>query len=1370
MGTTSIGWALVTESENSNEKSDILGLGVRVNPLTTDEKQKFEKGKTITTNADRTLKRSMRRNLQRYKLRRDILIEILKKNQIISEQTDLFEKGNTTTFQTYKSRALAAESVIPLEDFAKVLLMINKKRGYKSSRKSKNADEGQLIDGMEVARRMYEQELTPGQLVLQLLEEGKRFIPDFYRSDLIAEFDKVWLMQSVYYPDILTADLRKSILGKNKKFVAAFFENNLKIDFPEIKGDFFEKKKQRYILRSRGVREKIEIGEMAEALTEIAGDIASSSNYLGAISDRSKELFFKKQTVGQYLWNIINSNSHSRIKGLVFYRQDYLDEFEKIWAVQACAYPQLTDELKSEIRDTIIFYQRRLKSQKGLVSFCEFESKPIEVVVDGKRKKKRIGLRVCPRSSPLFQEFKIWQTINNLVVVDNDSNEEFKLDEDQKELLFRELTFRDKLKKKDILKLLYKRVAGLDLNFDEIDGNRTMTALFNSFSRIVEASGHEPLNIAKDGVDQCVNIIDQVFDILGIQKGLLTFDSSLDGLAYEVQPLFNLWHLLYSYEDDKSNTGIEKLKASLCKKFSFPPEYAAIVASASFPKDYGNLSSKAIRRILPYMRAGHRYDEACKLAGYNHSSSLTREEQENRRLEDRLEVLPKNSLRNPVVEKILNQMVNVVNEIQVQLLNGHKPDEIRIELSRELKKSAEERRAMTEGIARANEEHEKFRKILKSEFGLLFVSKNDIIRYKLYKELEYRGFKTLYSNTYIPAEKLFTKEVDIEHIIPKSRLFDDSFSNKTLEIRSVNIEKGDDTAHDYVLRKYGEDGLNQYISAVNEFYEHHQGKVKAKKNKLLMSGAEIPVGFIDRELRDSQYIAKKAKEMLEKVFKRVNTSTGSITARLREDWQLVDVMQEINWEKYDKLGLTKIEINKNGNRVRKIKDWTKRNDHRHHAMDALTVAFTKPEHVRYLNNLNARSDKNGDIYAIQQRELFKDENGKLRFNSPIPESEFRAKAKYHLERILVSHKAKNKVVTKNTNRIKTKNGYKNKEELTPRGQLHNESVYGRILQYGTREIKIGSNLDETVIAKVSVLAQREALMQRLQEFGNDPKKAFSGKNAPDKNPVFLDAAKTKPLPDKVKIMEQEYVYTIRKEVNPELNVEKVIDGRIREILLKRLNEYDNDPKRAFSNLDEKPIWQNEEKGIKIKRVSITGVSNAVAIHSGKRRTKVLEPLDFVSTGSNHHAAIYRDENGDLQDSVVSFLEAVTRVNQKMDVVDKALNRNLGWQFIFTLKQNECFVFPNEQTGFNPLETDLLDPENYISISPNLFRVQAISKVQYGHAVIREYVFRHHVEAELSKAKELKGVAYKYIKSLPPLAEIVKVRINHIGRIVSVGEY
>ena len=99
---------MVNEAENDKEKSSIVKLGVRVNPLTVDELTNFEKGKSITTNADRTLKRSMRRNLQRYKLSRENLIEVLKGNGLISDEAILSENGNKTTFETYHLRAKAA--------------------------------------------------------------------------------------------------------------------------------------------------------------------------------------------------------------------------------------------------------------------------------------------------------------------------------------------------------------------------------------------------------------------------------------------------------------------------------------------------------------------------------------------------------------------------------------------------------------------------------------------------------------------------------------------------------------------------------------------------------------------------------------------------------------------------------------------------------------------------------------------------------------------------------------------------------------------------------------------------------------------------------------------------------------------------------------------------------------------------------------------------------------------------------------------------------------------------------------------------------------------------------------------------------------
>ena len=167
LGTNSIGWAVVNEAESMDEKSSIIKLGVRTisydNFVSTetgkecmDADKDFRGGKSISCNAGRTMKRSARRNLQRYKLRRKNLLDVLIKNNIITDDSVLAENGNRTTFETYRLRAKSATEEVTLEQFARILLMINKKRGYKSSRKAKSTDEGQLIDGMEVAKYIYE--------------------------------------------------------------------------------------------------------------------------------------------------------------------------------------------------------------------------------------------------------------------------------------------------------------------------------------------------------------------------------------------------------------------------------------------------------------------------------------------------------------------------------------------------------------------------------------------------------------------------------------------------------------------------------------------------------------------------------------------------------------------------------------------------------------------------------------------------------------------------------------------------------------------------------------------------------------------------------------------------------------------------------------------------------------------------------------------------------------------------------------------------------------------------------------------------------------------------------------------------------------
>ncbi|MXV37852.1 type II CRISPR RNA-guided endonuclease Cas9 [Flavobacteriaceae bacterium Ap0902] len=1377
LGTTSIGWAFVEEAENENEESSIIRTGVRVVPLSTEEQNSFEKGQSITTNADRTDKRQARRNKFRYQLRRQQLKGILKQIGFIDDESVLAEDTSHSTFETHRLRAKGVSEKLEKEEFARVLLAINKKRGYKSSRKTNNAeDDGNLVDGMKVAKHLQNNDLTPGQYGFEVLQKESSTLPEFYQSDIRAELEKIWKYQAQYYPEKFTDENFEEIQDKNRNDTAKLFKFKLGIERVEQKGRRSEKLLQNYAWRSEALDKKLDLDILAHIITELNNEISQSSGYLNAISDRSKELYFNNETVGQYQFRLLQEDRHNSLKNRVFYRSDYEHEFDKVFDKQREFYPELTDEIKSKLKDYTIFYQRRLRSQKGLISICELERVEREVTLkNGRTKKKLIGPRVVPKSSPIFQMFKIWQKINDIKVTKKyNLKKEKELGEETKHLLFQELNWKGKMSKTDFLKWLFKdsdeNYKDWTIKFEELPWNKTNEKLLAGLRQILEQEGgFEKINWNADAVELIANL-KEALEHLGISSDILEFDYSLDN--FTEQKSYQLWHLLYSYESDKSDTGNVSLLEKLQNNFGFSENQAKIISHITYNQDYGNLSTRAIRKLLPHLEDGRLYSEASSLVGYNHSNAVTKEENQTRDLEDTIEILKKNSLRNPVVEKILNQMIHVVNSI-IENPELGRPDEIRIELARELKQSADQRSEATKSIEKATKEHEKYRQYLKDEIGLHYVSRNDLIKYKLYLELEPIGFKTLYSGTKVDLKGMFfDKTFDVEHIIPKAKLFDDSFSNKTIETRGDNIKKGNETALQYVEREYGAEGVEGFKNRIEELWR--AGKISfSKRKKLLMMSGDIPSDFINRDLANTAYIGRKAMELLLKVSRKVTPTGGKITNRLREDWELINVLKELNWDKYDAQGLTYIQKNKEGKELKRIKDWTKRNDHRHHAMDAIAVAFTKRGIIQYLNTLNAKgkeNEKSQMVYQLENKYTYKSEkSGKRKFKKPF--KNIRKSTKEHLESILISYKAKNKVTTTNYNRIKIGNGKILEQKVeTPRGQLHEATIYGKSLKYETKFEKIGGKFDRAKIETVANNSYRKALLKRLEKFGT-PKKAFTGANSLSKNPIYLENGEDT-VPEKVKLVNLVEQFTIRKDISPDnfanvKKIDKVIDVGVRNILKKRLADYEGKAKEAFSNLEENPIWLNKKKGISIKRVTISGVNNVEVLHDKKdHKGTVLEKdaVDFVSTGNNHHVAIYRDEKGNLQEEVVSFYEAVIRKNQGLPIIKK--NHEKGWEFLFTMKQNEMFIFPSDE--FDPYEIDLLDSKNLKMISKCLFRVQSISS--------KYYIFNHHLETkavggnEFKNKKMLSGITYQFIRTPSNLENIVKVRLNHLGEIVQIGEY
>jgi len=1150
LGTTSIGWAFITEVESKKEASNIVRTGVRIIPLTVNEKDEFSKGNALSTNLERTQKRGARRNNQRFKQRRDKLLKILFDLDLISNVDDL---KTDKSLDLYKQRALAIEQKIEKVDLAKVFFLLNGKRGYQSNRKT--------------------------------------------------------------------------------------------------------------------------------------NDTENDSTYLSEISDRDNELVERTITVGQKLYELLEINSLACLKNRVYSRKSYNNEFDSIWKEQSKHYPKLTKELKKIIKDEIIFYQRDLKSQKGLLSECEFEKHH----------------KVIPASSPLFQEFRIWQRLHD-IVIKNRFSEEYDLGQDQKESLFDKLQESSKLTEKNILKELGLNTNEYSLNFKKIEGNTTRHQLLEIFEAI------------KYDIDD-----------------VLELDYTIRGNEFDKQSFMQLWHLIYSAKN--SDHLIKNLKI----KFSFNNEQAKTIADqVHYQLRYGSLSARAIRKLLPYMQQGYNYTDACEQAGYRHSNWRTNQEKENWKPQE-LKLLQKNSLRNPVVEKVMNQLVNVVNSIIKDESLG-RPDEIRIEMARELRMNAKNRKKLTSRINDNTKKHETIRRILRTEFNIPRPSRNDIIKYKLAEET---NWISLYSGNPIQPSRLFTQDYDIEHIIPKARLFDDSFLNKTLCESVINREKGNKTAFDYMASK-DETSLNTYVSLIKS----NKKMYPPKKEKLLITSENIPEGFINRQLSETQYIAKKAIEILSKVSKEITHTSGSITDLLKDQWELPYVIQDLNLDKYREIGQTESrDIKTNGNKVKKVEQifhldkkgekvfWSKRDDHRHHALDAIVVALTKQHHIQHLNTLNA---------SFEKRYNESDDNVKIAAQKfEVPWRNLREDVKQALDSTLISFKQKNKVVTKNINKTKTKNKENTQITLTPRGQLHEETIYGKIKQLNTKHILLNKRFLIKYVELIVDEAIKNLVKQQLQKFNNDPTKAFDTKILKN-NPLIHNES---PLKEVICFDE---IFVIRKPINETLKIETVIDKGIQTILKKRLDAFEGNKKLAFTNLDEKPIYLNKNKTIEIKRVKI--------------KSKYSDLLDlgrgYVNSGNNHHIAIYKDENDKTHGEKISFIEAVERVRQGVSVINK--QHELGWDYLFNLQINDYFIFYDDT--LTP-EIDVFNKANYSLISKNLFRVQKLSISTNGQP---NFIFRHHLE---TTPKTVSGFAYKGIYSYGKLiGKCQKVQLNNLGELIKIGEY
>ena len=310
------------------------------------------------------------------------------------------------------------------------------------------------------------------------------------------------------------------------------------------------------------------------------------------------------------------------------------------------------------------------------------------------------------------------------------------------------------------------------------------------------------------------------------------------------------------------------------------------------------------------------------------------------------------SLRNPVVESILGETMRVVRDIWKTY---GEISEVHVEMGRDLKKSNQERRDTTDRIRKNEQTNLRIRLLLQEflnpeykidgvrphspsqqEIFKIFeenalaninedaesddiqmiadnlgnpskhVSQSEIMRYRLWLEQKY---KSPYTGQTIPLSKLFTTAYEIEHVIPQSRYFDDSLSNKVICESEVNKLKDRMLGYEFITKHGGEiiqGNLGTQIKILDkvqyeEFVKQHYASNKGKMKKLLME--DIPDNFIERQLNDSRYIARKTISILSKLVREENeaeatsknviVTTGNITDRLKKEWGVNAVWNDI---------------------------------------------------------------------------------------------------------------------------------------------------------------------------------------------------------------------------------------------------------------------------------------------------------------------------------------------------------------------------------------------------------------------------------------------------------------------------------------------
>ena len=1366
LGTNSIGWAVVN---NGEEQKSISCAGSRIIPMDAALQGDFESGNSISQTADRTKARGVRRLFERRALRRERLNRVLSimgflpehyakhlnrygqlnrgvEPKLAWEAQDgksnfLFQSSfneMTAEFASLHPELLAASKKIPYDwtiyylrkkaltqaitkqELAWILHQFNQKRGYYQARGEE--DETETNKKKEWLTLKVISVRDTGEV-----SKGRTWY------EVTLENGWIYKRQSAYPLDWE---------GKTRDFIVTT------------------------TLNADGTEAKDSSGNIKRSLSAPKEDDWG----LRKIKTES-EIEFSGKTVGEFIYGNLLQNPDQKILGelvRVVDRKFYKEELYRILETQKqfiadlqdsslyaaaieALYPQnqaYRESISGKdftylLLQDIIFYQRPLKSKKSLISECPYEYR---VYKDSTGNWQREYIKCISKSHPLYEEFRIWQFVENLHIYRIETNGISKSDctaeyiSDKAQLVDWLLTQKEVSQTSLLKQIAGKQTKGLKWNYVE-DKKYPMAPVTSLLTDVVcEAGG----NLSND-------------------------------------ELVHIWHILYSVSDK-----VELVQAltHYADKHQLLDIFVEKLSKVKpFAADYGAYSEKAIRRLLSIMRSGKYWNVetidsktqeriAHILTGEVNSliSNQVRDKlQDMNQLEDfqglplwlaeyvvydvrrndtkwekpedidtYLQEFRLHSLNNPIVEQVVKESLRTVRDIWKQ--EGH-IDEIHLELGRNLKQNAEQRkrtlanqmenekanwraklllqafmnpemdienvrphspsqqelfRIYEDGVLSVHKADDDINRIIQSLAELKQPSPQDVKKYRLWLDQKYQS---PYTGQIIPLSKLFTPAYQIEHIIPQSRFFDDSMSNKVICEAEVNARKDRMLAHEFIDKCGGETitlsggkvvsvlTKDEYERLVKELFSGN----KSKHEKLMLD--DIPEKFIARQMNDSRYISRLMMRLLSNIVREQNANgeyeaestsknlivcNGATTTRLKKDWGINDVWNRIilpRFERMNALKETDIFTTKttNGHIIPNMplelsKGFEKKRiDHRHHAMDAIVIAFTTRNHVSLLSNENALDKNEQARYDLQmklrKREKWQDKNGKehTKFTDFIsPYDGFQQDVYNTLENIVVSFKQNLRVLNKSNNKsVRIVDGKKKMVPQTKgdnwaiRKSLHKDTVFGEINLQRKKFVNLTYALQHIndIVEKDLRYKLRELVAEGKDE--KQIKKYFASE--PD---VWADVNLKKIEVYYYTKETNDRFFAVRTTLGEAFTADyirnKVADSGIQRILLAHLERYNGDAKQAFSpdgieqmNADIQML-NNGIPHKPIKKVRVYEKAEKFAVGElGSKSKKFVE----AAKGTNLFFAIYESisEDGNRVRSFVSVPLRMVIDCQKADI-------------------------------------------------------------------------------------------------------------------------